>query len=67
MSYDYTENILDGKYTLFWENGNLRLSGIYKNGLQDGIWQQYNEDGILTLTTLFKEGQELKWNNYTIK
>ncbi|MDY6327000.1 MAG: hypothetical protein SPL47_06765 [Bacteroidales bacterium] len=64
---NYTENILDGKYTLFWENGNTRLSGIYKNGLQEGIWQQYNEDGILTLTTLFKEGQELKWNNYTIK
>ncbi len=64
---NYSDNILDGKYTLYWENGNVRLTGTYKNGLQEGIWQQYNEDGISTIVTLFKEGQELKWNNYTIK
>lgn len=63
----YSQNILDGKYTIYWENGNIKLTGKYENGLQEGIWQQYNEDGILTITTLFKEGKELKWNNYTIK
>ena len=63
----YSENLMDGKYTLYWENGNVRFTGKYENGLQEGIWQLYNEEGILSITTLFKEGKELKWNNYTIK
>lgn len=63
----YSQNILDGKFVQYWENGNVKLSGKYENGLQEGIWQQYNEEGILSITTLFKEGKELKWNNYTIK
>ena len=63
----YSDDLLDGKYTLYWENGNIRLTGKYEHGLQEGIWQLYNEDGILEITTLFSEGKELKWNNYTIK
>ena len=63
----YTDNIMDGKYTLYWENGNIHLNGKYENGLQEGVWQLYDEEGVLSITTLFKEGKELKWNNYTIK
>ena len=63
----YSDDLLDGKYTLYWENGNIRLTGKYEHGLQEGIWQLYNENGILEITTLFSEGKELKWNNYTIK
>jgi antitoxin component YwqK of YwqJK toxin-antitoxin module len=63
----YSENLMDGKYVLYWENGNIRVSGKYESGLQEGVWQQYNEEGILDITTLYKEGKELKWNNYTIK
>ncbi len=63
----YNEDVRDGKYTAYWENGNIKLSGKYVHGLQDGIWTQYTEEGTQILTTLFKEGKELKWNNYTIK
>ena len=52
---------------LYWENGNIRLTGKYEKGLQEGVWQLYDEEGNLSITTLFKEGKELKWNNYTIK
>lgn len=62
----YDQDVRDGKYTAFWENGAVKTSGKYKQGLQDGPWNFYNEDGILTLTTLFKDGNEIKWNNYTI-
>ena len=63
----YRQNVRDGKYTAFWENGNVKVSGKYEEGLQEGVWSYYNEEGIQFLTTLFKEGKELKWNNYTIK
>jgi len=63
----YEDDIRNGKYTAFWENGNIRVTGKYEKGLQEGTWIQYNEEGVQYLTTLFKEGKELKWNNYTIK
>lgn len=63
----YNQDVRDGKYTAYWENGNIKTTGKYTNGLQDGPWNYYNEEGVLTLTTLFKEGNELKWNDYTIK
>ena len=63
----YADDMMDGKYVLYWENGNIRLTGKYENGLQEGIWQLYDEEGILSVTTLFQGGKELKWNNYTIK
>ena len=49
---NYDQDVRDGKYT---------------NGLQDGTWIQYTEEGVQFLTTLFKDGKEIKWNNYTIK
>lgn len=64
---NYEDGIRDGKYTAFWENGNIKTTGKYVNGLQDGAWVQYNEEGLQYLTTLFKDGKEIKWNNYTIK
>lgn len=63
----YEQDVRTGKYVAYWENGNIKAMGKYENGLQDGSWTYYNEDGILFLTTIFKDGKELKWNNYTIK
>lgn len=63
----YDEGVRDGKYTAYWENGNIKTTGKYNHGLQDGPWTYYNEEGIVFLTTLFSEGKELKWNDYTIK
>lgn len=63
----YEEGIREGKYVAYWENGNVKVTGKYEKGLQEGTWIQYNEEGVQYLTTLFKEGKELKWNNYTIK
>ncbi len=64
---NYDQDVRDGKYTAFWENGNIKTTGKYTNGLQDGTWIQYTEEGVQFLTTLFKDGKEIKWNNYTIK
>lgn len=63
----FNQDVCDGKYVTYWENGSVKVLGKYENGLQEGAWTYYNEEGSLVLTTLFKEGKELKWNNYTIK
>ncbi len=63
----YDGGVRHGKYTAYWENGNIKTTGKYVSGLQDGPWTYYNEDGIVVLTTLFSEGKEIKWNDYTIK
>lgn len=62
----YEQDLRDGKYTAYWENGNIKTSGKYNQGLQDGTWTYYNEDGIVILTTIFKDGNEIKWNDYNI-
>ncbi len=63
----YNQDVRDGKYTAYWENGAIKTLGRYDNGLQNGLWTYYNDEGHTTLTTLFKDGKEIKWNNYTIK
>lgn len=63
----YDQGLRDGKYTAYWDNGNIKTTGKYIKGLQDGSWTQYDEDGTLILTTIFKNGNEIKWNNYTLK
>ncbi|MBO7444815.1 MAG: hypothetical protein J6T86_00185 [Bacteroidales bacterium] len=63
----YDQDVRDGKYVAYWENGTVKTLGKYNKGLQDGLWTYYNEDGHTTLTTLFKDGKEIKWNDYTIK
>lgn len=63
----YEQDLMHGKYTAYWDNGRVRKTGNYVSGLREGIWLQYDEEGELILTTLYKEGKELKWNSYDIK
>ena len=37
----------DGLYTGWYENGQKRLEGTYKDGEKDGKWIYYNEDGTV--------------------
>lgn len=63
----YEQDVMHGKYTSYWENGRVKLTGRYVGGLRDGAWFKYNEEGELILTTLYKDGKEIKWNAYDIK
>ena len=41
----------------YHENKNIRLSGSYKNSLQDGEWKSYLEDGTLETIINYKDGE----------
>lgn len=64
---NYEQDVMHGKYTSYWDNGHVKLTGRYVSGLRDGAWFKYDEEGQLFLTTLYKDGKEIKWNTYDIK
>jgi uncharacterized protein (TIGR02145 family) len=35
----------DGYYTAFFENGNIKLEGMYLNGKRIGNWKEYSDNG----------------------
>ena len=39
----------------FFENGNLRERGSYKNASRNGLWEYFKEDGSLEKTIFLKD------------
>lgn len=64
---EYDQDLMNGKYTTYYENHVVKRSGQMVNGEQTGVWYEYNENAELLLTTLYKDGKEIKWNNYKIE
>ena len=42
---DSLGQLLDGKSTWFYKNGNIQAEGEYKSGQKQGTWKRYNDDG----------------------
>ncbi len=43
------ERMLDGKYISYYENGNLKSEGYYRNNKPTGYWNYYYENGKLKM------------------
>lgn len=43
----FSEEIKDGPYTSYHENGQLENEGNYKNGEKSGVWKEYWDNGQL--------------------
>ena len=52
----FSGKLLNGLYTEFYLNKNLKEQGIFKKGLKDGIWKSWNEDGTLSQTAKWRNG-----------
>ncbi|MBP5206716.1 MAG: hypothetical protein J6Z44_08000, partial [Bacteroidales bacterium] len=63
---NYEQDLMNGKYTIYYENHVIKRTGKYVNGERDGVWYDYYDTGELFLTTLYKDGKEIRWNNYKI-
>ena len=63
---EYDQDLMNGKYTIYYENHVVKRTGKCINGERDGVWYDYNDNGELILTTLYKDGVEVRWNNYKI-
>ena len=47
----------DGFSTIWYENGQKRIEGNYKDGKPDGLWIKYREDGTEVFRQTFKNGE----------
>lgn len=45
MKKSYKNDILDGLYEEYFENGQVKIKGFYLNGNLNGVWTKYFEDG----------------------
>jgi len=55
----YTGQLLNGHYTAFYPDKNLKEDGNFKAGLKDGVWKTWSQKGDLTSVTTWNEGIEV--------
>jgi hypothetical protein len=52
----YSGQLLNGVYTEYYLNKNLKEQGRFKKGLKDGSWKSWNEDGTVNKVFWWKNG-----------
>ena len=52
----FSGTLLNGQYTEYFLNKNLKEQGIFKKGLKNGVWKSWNEDGTLSQGITWKNG-----------
>ena len=43
----YKNELLDGKFIYYWDNGQIHITGQYNKAKRIGLWKTYNQDGNL--------------------
>lgn len=52
----YSGRLLNGQYTEYYLNKNLKVQGNFKEGLKTGVWKKWDQDGRLTETAEWRKG-----------
>jgi len=55
---DDTKNNIEGLRTSYYENGQKRTEGTYKDGELDGKWTRWHENGQKSSEGTYKDGKE---------
>jgi len=55
----FSGKLLDGLYTTYYPDKNLKEQGRFKKGLKNGLWKTWKEDGSLLSTIDWKHGIEM--------
>ena len=50
----YLNDLLHGEYVYYWDNGNVRFRGKYKNSQRIGIWKSFSKTGEVILEEIIK-------------
>lgn len=53
----YSGRLLDGSYTEYYPNRQLRSKGKYKNGVKHGLWKSWHSNGMLKSITHWRKGK----------
>jgi antitoxin component YwqK of YwqJK toxin-antitoxin module len=61
----FTEGLLHGTFTSWRPDGSLKETGLYLNGLREGIWEIYKEDQVKGVGT-YRQGRPYgEWRYYS--
>jgi len=52
----YSGQLLNGVYTEYYQNKNLKEQGMFNRGLKDGVWKSWNKDGTIKQVVNWDEG-----------
>lgn len=52
----FSGQLLNGAYTEYYKNKNVKTQGTFKKGLKDGVWKEWNEYGKLNYLITWEEG-----------
>ena len=59
---EFRDNHKDGKWTVWYENGNVWSEGFFKKGMDDGLRTGYHENGKKHFQGNYREGKMVgKW------
>jgi hypothetical protein len=49
----------NGSYEEFFDNGKLKIKGMMKDGVKEGVWEYFYYDGTIQNTKKFENGKEI--------
>ena len=56
MEQTLTDGILDGLFTMWYDDGQKKYEGNYKDGKEDGLWSYYTEIGNGKYKVMYTDG-----------
>ncbi len=56
----YEDNLMEGEWRFYRENGQLWQIGNFKNGEKDGSWVRYDKSGEIEYNETFRGGKIIK-------
>ena len=54
------QRIKHGPYFYYYKNGQIKISGRYKDGKKHGEWKYYKQDGTISKIEKYRNGKEEK-------
>lgn len=54
----------EGKWVIYYQNGQINTEGNYSNGQKTGVWTFYNESGKKTAEQTFQDGMAKELKNF---
>lgn len=60
----FSGRLLNGNYTAYYSNKNLKEQGVFKKGLKTAVWKRWNEKGYLLELATWQAG--IRSGNFTL-